>query len=62
MCFKISTRGSGFEDQDILNICLNSFNPKLHNKLNDFSNYFNVQFEWVIILILIIMIILMLII
>ena len=54
MCFKISTRGSGFENLEILNMFLNSFNPKLHNKLKDLSNYFNVKIEWVIILILII--------
>ena len=61
MCFKISTRGPGFENLEILKICLNSFNPKLPNKLKDFSHYFNYEIECVIILIPIIMIILMLI-
>ena len=47
MCFKISTRGSGFEHIEILNTCLDSFNPKLNNKLNDLSNNYNVEIEWV---------------
>ena len=46
MCFKIPTRGSGFENIEILKTCINSFNPKLNNKLKDVSNQFNVQIEW----------------
>ena len=46
MCFKISTRGSGFENIEVLNTFLNSFNPKLNDKLKDVSNKFNVQIEW----------------
>ena len=47
MCFKISILGSGFENIDVLNICLNNFNPKLNNKLKDLSYKFNVKIEWV---------------
>ena len=47
MCFKISTRGSGFEHLEILNTCLNSFNPKLNNKLKDVLNKLNVKIELV---------------
>ena len=47
MCFKISTRGSGFENLEILNTFLNSFNPELNNNLKDLFNKFNVKIEWV---------------
>ena len=47
MCFKLSTRGSGFENLEILNTCISSFNPKLKNKLKDLFNKFNVKIECV---------------
>ena len=46
MCFKISTRGSGFENLEILNTFLNIFNPKLNNKMKYVFNKFNVKIEW----------------
>ena len=46
MCFKISTRGSGFENLEILNTFLKSFNPKLNNKLKYLLKQFNLKIEW----------------
>ena len=36
MCFKISARGSGFENLEILKIFLDCFNPKVNNQLKCF--------------------------
>ena len=46
MCFEISTRGSGFENVEILNIYLNIFNPKVNDELKDLFNKVNVEIEW----------------